>query len=468
MKQRSLHTIIAFRFALIVLVVVAATSLISNYQISCQFQCYVEAQQKSAADRIAQNISSQYSTQEGGWNIDYIHGMGMYALEDGFIIKLYDPDKNVLWDAENHDMTLCQDMMQTITIRMQEQHPTQEGDFVTDSYELKKDGTLVGYLDIGYYRSYYMDENDFQFLAALNRILLVIGSVSVAGAVLMGILLANSITKPISRVVVLTRKISDGDYETRFQEGVPTRELRELTHAVNQMAESLEEQECLRKRLTSDVTHELRTPVANIQSNMEMMIEGVLDPTPERLQRCYDELQRLSGLISDLEQLRQVENENLVLHRSDVDLRALSQSVMESFESRLQEKKLAGQVTGVPCVVMADRDRIRQVLTNLVSNAVKYSTEGGSVRIIVEDCGENGTVHVEDNGIGIPREDLKRIFERFYRTDKSRTRKTGGAGIGLTIAKAIVCAHGGTICAESDEGAGSRFTVTLPKGASKY
>lgn len=187
MKQRSLHTIIAFRFALIVLVVVAATSLISNYQISCQFQCYVEAQQKSAADRIAQNISSQYSTQEGGWNIDYIHGMGMYALEDGFIIKLYDPDKNVLWDAENHDMTLCQDMMQTITIRMQEQHPTQEGDFVTDSYELKKDGTLVGYLDIGYYRSYYMDENDFQFLAALNRILLVIGSVSVAGAVLMGI-----------------------------------------------------------------------------------------------------------------------------------------------------------------------------------------------------------------------------------------------------------------------------------------
>lgn len=465
MRQHSLRLTIALRFALIVLAVIALISAVSNGMINRQFARYMEKQQKREADTLAQNISSQYGAHEDGWNIDYIHGMGMYALNDGFIIKLYDQDRNVLWDAENHDMTLCRDMMQTISILMQDERPGLEGDFATFSYDLKKAGAIVGYLDVSYYSPYSMDENDFQFLEALNRILLVVGSVSLAGAVLMGLLLSDSIVKPISRVVELTRKISDGDYATRFDEGVGTRELSELTRAVNQMAEALEEQEILRKRLTSDVTHELRTPVANISSYMEMMLDGTLEPTPERLQSCYGELQRLSGLISDLERLRQEENENLVLNRSAVDLLELSKAVMGTFESQLREKGLDGQVTGATAVVSADRERIQQVITNLVSNAVKYSTDGGFVRVTVEDTGSSGVIRVEDGGIGIPKEDLKRIFERFYRTDKSRNRKTGGAGIGLAIVKTIVQAHVGTVTAESEEGRGSTFVVTLPKNA---
>lgn len=462
MKQRSLRLTISIRFALIVLVVIALISLISNYMINCQFTCYVEHQRKLDADSLAQNISSQYNINEEGWNIDYIHGMGMYAMDDGFLIKLYDRNKNVLWDAEHHDMAL----IQAGPIRSQEERPEEAGRPVTYSYDLTQSGTVVGYLDISYDSSYSMAENEFQFLASLNRILLVIGCASLIGAVLMGILLSNSIVKPISKVVEITRKISDGDYATRFQEEVRTSELCELTQAVNQMAESLEEQEVLRKRLTSDVAHELRTPVANISSYMEMMIDGVLEPSGERLQSCYDELERLSGLISDLERLRQVENENLTLARSDTDLLELAQAVMGTFESQLREKNLEGQVTGGSSVVSIDRDRIRQVVTNLVSNAVKYSNSGGFVRVIVEDTGDSGILRVEDNGIGIPQEDLGRIFERFYRTDKSRTRKTGGAGIGLTIVKAIVQAHGGTVTAESELGKGSAFTVTLPKTAS--
>ena len=123
MKRRSLRLTIAFRFAVIVLAVIALISLVSNFMINCQFVCYVENQQKLEADSLAQNISSQYNSASGGWNIDYIHGMGMYALDDGFIIKLYDSGGTILWDAENHDMTLCRDMMETITIRMQEERP---------------------------------------------------------------------------------------------------------------------------------------------------------------------------------------------------------------------------------------------------------------------------------------------------------------------------------------------------------
>ena len=463
MKRYSLRFSLAIRFALLVLAAISLISIISNIMISREFEVYVEEQQHLEAEDIAQNISSQYSSKDGGWNIDYVHGMGMYALEDGFIIKLYDKDENVLWDAEHHDMTLCHEVMQSITVIMEEERPDLEGDFVTHRYDLKQSGLIAGYLDISYYSPYYMNENDFQFITALNRILMTVGSVSLIGAIIMGVLLANSIVNPISKVVGITQKISEGDYDTRFKEEIRIKELLELAHAINQMAESLAEQETLRRRLTSDVTHELRTPLANISSYIEMMIDGVMEPTPERLQSCYEELQRLSGLISDLERLRQVENENLVLNKAEVDLWELSQSVMENFENQLREKHLDGQLTGDTCVISIDRGRMQQVITNIVSNAVKYSNDGGIVRVTIEDTKDSGIIHVEDNGIGIPQEDLKRIFERFYRTDKSRNRKTGGAGIGLTIVKTIVQAHKGTITVESDEGKGSRFTVILPK-----
>ena len=465
MKRYSLRLSLAIRFALLVLAAISLISIVSNIMISREFEVYVEEQQNLEAEDIAQNISSQYSAKDDGWNIDYVHGMGMYALEDGFIIKLYDKDENVLWDAKHHDMTLCHEVMQSITIIMEDERPDLEGDFVTHRYDLKQSGAVVGYLDISYYSPYYMNENDFQFIMALNRILMAVGSVSLAGAIIMGILLANNIVNPISKVVEITQKISDGDYDTRFKEEIRTKELHELAHAVNQMAKSLEEQETLRKRVTSDVTHELRTPLANISSYIEMMVDEVMEPTPERLQSCYDELQRLSSLISDLERLRQVENENLVLCKSDVDLQELAQAVMGNFESQLRDKHLDGRVTGMPSIVSVDRGRIQQVITNLMSNAIKYSHDGGTIRVVIEDTKDNGIIHVEDSGIGIPQEDLKRIFERFYRTDKSRNRKTGGAGIGLTIVKTIVLAHKGTISVESNEGKGSRFTVTLPKGS---
>lgn len=158
-----------------------------------------------------------------------------------------------------------------------------------------------------------------------------------------------------------------------------------------------------------------------------------------------------------------MENGNLALKKTDVDLLELSRSVMGTFESQLREKNLNGQVSGETSIVSVDRSRMLQVIANLISNAIKYSNNGGAVRVVVEDTKDKGIIHVEDSGIGIPQEDLKRIFERFYRTDKSRNRRTGGAGIGLTIVKTIVQAHRGTISVESEEGRGSRFTVVLPK-----
>lgn len=463
MKYYRLRTIIAARFALIVLAVVLLVSIVSNILINRQFEKYVEEQQNIQAEELAQNLTYQYDSVSGEWNIDYIHGLGMYALNEGYIIKLYGADGSVLWDAEHHDMTLCRQMMDTISLRMQESRPGLNGNFVTHTFELKKNNNVIGFLDVSYYSPYHLNENEFQFITALNRILMGVGIFSLAGAVIMGLILADSLTKPIEKTVAITKQISQGDYKVRFKGDVKAKELLGLAQAVNQMAESLEEQENMRKRLTSDVAHELRTPIANVSSYLEAIIEGVWEPAPERLQSCYEELDRIARLVSDLERLQQVENENLKLQKTETDLFELAQAVIKSFETQITDKNLCCTVDGTHAVAAVDRSRMHQVLANLISNAIKYSNENGTVHIVIEDMEDIVVTTVEDDGIGIAKEDINKIFERFYRTDKSRNRKTGGAGIGLTIAKTIIQAHGGKITAESEEGNGSRFIVSLPK-----
>ena len=464
--KRKISTQLSVGFVLIVLITVSVISLIANVLIHQQFEKYVAEHQKTFSEEMTAALSSQYNRSIGEWNLDYIHGFGMYALNDGYIIKLYDKEENIIWDAENHDMTLCHQIMQDISTRMEEKRPDLKGDFLTYRYNLSQQDRIVGYMDVSYYSPYYFNENDFRFLDALNQILLIVGISAAAGAAIAGIILAKRLSVPITRATEITREISEGNYAIRFESDVRTLELAELSSAVNHMAESLEKQEVIRRRLTSDVAHELRTPIANVSAHLEAIIEGVWEPTAERLQNCYDELGRISNIICDLEKLRQIEDKNMNLEKESVDLLELSQAVQTAFEPDLERKQLTCTVTGDASVVLGDQKRLHQAIFNMVSNAIKYSTEGGHIHIHVTDCPEKATLMVEDQGIGISEKDLPLIFERFYRTDRSRNRKTGGAGIGLTIVKAIIQANGGKVTVESKEGCGSRFMVTLPKRSS--
>jgi len=425
-----LRTTLSLAFALLVALTECLVSILSSKFISREFEEYVKLTQKKQADDLAESIGSHYDESGGGFNIEYVHGMGMYALKDGFLIRLYDKEKNLLWDSENHDMALCHDMMDSITLRMQEKRPELNGDFVTYSYDLETDGKLNG--------------------------------VSLIAAALLGVLFARRITKPISGAISATKKISEGDYGIRVDTNLKERETHELAEAVNHMAASLEEQEYLRRKMTGDIAHELRTPVTNISSYMELMIDDVMEPTPERLKSCYDELSRLSGLIADLERLESAESGEITLNKEDVELLRLSETILKSFETGIHEKNINTQIIGEEVHLWADRGKISQVIANLLSNALKYTDENGNITISVKQKKDSAELIVEDTGIGISKEEQDRVFERFYRTDKSRTRKTGGAGIGLSITKAIVQAHRGTITCESEPGAGSRFIVILP------
>lgn len=292
--------------------------------------------------------------------------------------------------------------------------------------------------------------------------LAVVGIISIVFAAIAGIILAGKISVPVKAATRAAKDIAWGNYNNRINTDICTMELSELGNAVNHMAESLDNQEMLRRRLTSDVAHELRTPVANVSSNIEAIIEGVLEPTNERLSSCYNELERITGIITELEKLRQIEGENMILHIGHVDIYELAKEVKLIFENEMSKKNIRCDIIGEHIDVCVDKDKMSQVLNNLISNAVKYTDNYGNIQITVIQENENVVITVEDNGCGIDDNDIQYIFERFYRTDKSRNRSTGGAGIGLTITRAIVQLHGGTIHVESKKGVGSLFKVTIP------
>jgi signal transduction histidine kinase len=460
---RSFRAQLTLTIAFVVVLTIALISAAANAFINKEFERNTKEQQSARAAHFAAILENHYAGAFSRWNLEYVHGVGMSALYDGYVIRLIDANGGVVWNAENHDMETCSQVMTDIINRMEAKRPGLSGSFITRTYDLKQNGQSVGRAEVKYYGPYFLSESDFNFLGFLNVALAVIGALALVCSLAAGGLLSGRISRPVIKTAQYARQIAEGNYDIRFEGRLKTREMDELAAAVSHMAASLENQERLRKRLTTDAAHELRTPLTAVASHLEAMIEGVWEATPRRLQGCYEEIGRISGLVSDLERLAKVENENLRLAKADMDLLELANTVAGNFESSSAKKNISVSVDGAAVCVNADKDRLNQVFANLLSNAIKYTPENGRIRITVKEADKSGVVVFEDNGAGIPEKDLPFIFERFYRADQSRSRSTGGAGIGLTIAKSIVAAHGGRIEAESEANRGSRFTVLIPK-----
>lgn len=459
--RRKLRWQLTWGIVLVTLITIFLISILANILINHEFSKYAAEQRKIRSQDIISSLSHQYDC--GEWDVNYVHGMGMYALYEGYVIKLYDKEGALIWDAENHDMSLCGQIMTDISKRMQESRPYLKGGFSSQEYVLTQKGEEIGTVVIHSYGPYFFSENEFHFLTALHISLLVTSILSLLVALLAGWILARRIADPIVKTVQVASQISAGNYKVQLDEKAKAEELETLAKAMNHMAFSLEQQDALRKRLLTDVAHELYTPLSVAGSHLELILEGIWEPTKERLQDCYEEINRISSLIAEIETLSQVENDNLKLNRAPIDLFALAEVVTRIFESESVKKGISFAIEGDSVVVTADNKRLYQVMVNLLSNAVKYTAKGGRIRIVARETADYGVLTVADNGIGIAPEDLPLIFERFYRTDKSRSHETGGAGIGLTIVKSIVDAHGGKIEVESQVGQGSQFHVFLPK-----
>lgn len=302
-----------------------------------------------------------------------------------------------------------------------------------------------------------------QFYACMSEHFIPIAVFSLLFAAITGHFGARQISGPVSVAAQGAEQIAAGQYDIQIAEPTKTEELHHLVVSVNHLATALARQKKLRRQLTADVAHELRTPLATLGTHLEAMIEGVWEPSPERLASCHEEILRLGKIVADLEHLERVEGDNIQLDKTPVDLLKLAHSVGDNFAGELAHKNLRLDIAGESAVVSLDKDRISGVIGNLLSNAVKYTPEGGQIQISVQDHAAQSVFVIADDGAGIPENELPFIFERFYRADKSRNRSTGGAGIGLAIVKSVVEAHGGAVHAENNREKGSRFVLTLPK-----
>lgn len=290
---------------------------------------------------------------------------------------------------------------------------------------------------------------------------------SVLAALLVSLFLSRRIVAPIRTLTDASQHIAEGHYEKRVDVN-GTDEIAQLATRFNQMATQLEEVESMRRQLIGDVTHELRTPLTSIKGYMEGLVDGVLPSTPETFDQIHREADRLSRLVDDLQELSRVEAKAYSLDIRSVTVSNLVQTTVK----RLTPQATAKHIILHPNLpadlppLQADEDRITQVLVNLVANAIQYTPEGGNVSITAARQADEIHISVKDTGVGIPPEHLANLFTRFYRVDKSRSRNAGGgSGIGLTIAKHLVEAHGGRIWAESQgDGQGSTFTFSLKVG----
>jgi histidine kinase len=310
-----------------------------------------------------------------------------------------------------------------------------------------------------------MSQLYFDFRASFNEALAYAALVAAAAALSLSAFFSRRVAAPLSAMAHATQRIAEGRYDERVQvDGAD--ELAQLAVQFNQMASHLEKAEGMRRQLIGDVSHELRTPLTSIKGYMEGLMDGVLPPGPETYEQVHKEAERLARLVDDLQELSRVEAKAYALDLRPVEVTSLVQTALKRLSPQTQKKRIAVQANLPPDLppVLADVDRITQVLMNLAGNAILYTPEGGSVTITAAHRGGEVHISVSDTGIGISEEHLAHIFDRFYRADKSRARQSGGgSGIGLTIARALVEAHGGQIWADSaGEGQGSTFLFTLP------
>ena len=304
------------------------------------------------------------------------------------------------------------------------------------------------------------------FIKDIRNMIIGISLLMIIVVISISIFISQKISKPIIVVSKMTDSLKRGGYDQTLEYESSIVEIDNLVNSINDLSKELYNMEKLRKRLTSDISHELRTPLTSIQTHLEAMIDGIWEPTEERLISVNEEVIRISHLVDELKNLAKYDSDKNKLNISEVDLEQLIKNIIYNNESFALEKNIKIEYNLEKIKAHIDKEKISQVIVNLISNAIRYTNCNCERlgKIIIRLYKEENLIKisVKDNGIGIPKKSLDYIFERFYRVDKSRCRNTGGTGVGLTICKSIIDLHNGNIEVKSEVNKGSELIVSIP------
>lgn len=460
-KYKSLNFKVIVPSIVIIIIVTLLTVVISKFYFDKKFGDYIMIKNQNTVQNILMELSEQYSDNE--WNYKNIEKITYNSLDKGIIVALYDKEDKEIMNIEKNSKDKCNRIMNFIKSSMEGKYGSTTSQFEPVYYPLIKSGEKIGEVRVKFYGPIFYMQNELVFLDIVNKIILGIGVLLILASTIMGFIISRSITRPINKLMTKAKYISKGEYDKKIEINTDILEINDLINSINNLSQSIKEQENIRKRLTGDISHELKTPLTNIQSHLEAMIDGIWEPTEERLLSVKEEAERLSSLVSDMQKLNKYDESSIKLKKDNVNISDIICFVIFQFSNLAKSKNIKIEYEKKNINLYCDKDKITQALVNILSNAIRYSNEGST--IFIEERLKNNKViiSIEDQGIGISEEDLKYVFERFYRADKSRTRATGGTGIGLTIVKSIVSSHGGEVKLESKLGEGSKFTIILPK-----
>jgi two-component system, OmpR family, sensor histidine kinase BaeS len=437
-RRWGLRARLVVAFVAVALLGTVITTVYSSVSLTSHLETSAKARLHNSASHFG-DVAAVVSS-NGGWDQQAVETLHHLAQVDFLAVDLYDSTGKLVF---SHPPS----------------RPVQEGAAATAPVTAggRRIGTVVVSRDDG--RLFTAEE--IQLRDELLRMHAVAGAVSAAIAVLIALYLAFTLSRPLRHIRAGAEAMSAGELDTR----VPERgddEMRSVAEALNRLAETLQLEEGLRKESVQDLAHELRTPVMGILARVEAAQDGVLDDEAANLSAMHDEALRLARLLDDLSALAEAERPGLLLETEPVDLAAVAGAQTAAFAAAFAGKDIALASQLRPAVVDGEPRRLEQVVVNLLSNALRYTDAGGSVEVSVQADGDHALLAVRDTGIGIAAEDLPRVFTRFWRGEKSRSRATGGAGIGLSIVKELVQAHGGRVTAESAPGEGTVFLVSLP------
>jgi two-component system sensor histidine kinase BaeS len=414
------------------------------------FRGFLEGQVEDRASWITTSLESTYE-KYGVWANPEIIENTVWALMLGFEMKLYDAHGSFVIGTESAVNTLSPLVRKRIMAISALRHKDDSINF--QPYTLFLGGREIGRVDLRFMRS----QKELFFIKRSNRLLL-ISLLGMGGlTVLLSIIFSKRLTNPVEELTRAVTGVSKGDFTSRVGTS-GSDEISRLSEAFNRMAHALELQESLRKKMTSNIAHELRTPVSAIRGELEGMMDGLIPVDQEHIQSLHAEIGRFKTIIEGLEELSSAEASSLSLEKKEIGLRQFLMNINTRYGNMFTEK---GVNLDLECderiVLQADPDRLSQIMINLLNNALKATDVGGRVVVKARESDGNIIIEISDTGHGIRSGDLPFIFERFFKADK------GGLGLGLAIARELVLAHGGSIAAKSEHGKGATFTVNLPK-----
>jgi len=438
-----------FLLFLVVSVVALSSALIMRELMVQDFRGYLEGQVEDRAYWITASLESTYE-KYGVWANPEIIENTIWALMLGFDMRLHDAEGNSVIDTEGAANTLSPFVRKRIeAISELRVRDTQDK---YQPYALFYAGKEIGRVELKFLRS----KKEMTFITRSNRLLFLTLLALGGFAVLLSVIFARRLTRPIHGLTEGVTAIAEGNLRSRVVMSGED-EISRLSAAFNRMAQTLEIQESLKKKLTSHIAHELRTPLSAIRGELEGMIDGFIPMDKDHLQSLYSEIGRLRSILEGIEELSQAEASSLTLNKQIFELRPFLNNIVERFSRIFQDKGVAIQLQCDDRLrVCADPDKLSQIVINLVSNSLKATDKGGSVCIDATANESEVIIEVIDNGCGITQKDLPFIFERFYKASE------GGLGLGLAIVKELVEAHAGKIEVRSEYGKGTTFTLSLP------